>query len=112
MRPEDSEQISVVSYARRQRIPVYHVPNEGKRDYYQTEHLKRKGMSPGIPDLCFPVARGGYHSLYIEMKAGRNTTTKRQDAWLAYLDAAGFKTAVCYSAEEAIEVVDAYMQNC
>ena len=40
---------------------LYHIPNEGKRDPRTGYRMKIEGLSPGVPDLCLPVARGGKH---------------------------------------------------
>ena len=61
---------------------LYHIPNGGKRDAKTATILKRQGVKAGVPDLHLPVARGGYHGLYIELKVGDNTTTKKQKDWL------------------------------
>ena len=47
---------------------LYHVPNGGSRHRMEAAHLKQQGVRAGVPDLCLPVARGGCHGLYIEMK--------------------------------------------
>ena len=47
---------------------LFHIPNGGTRDAIEGRHLKQQGVKRGVPDLCLPVARGGYHSLYIELK--------------------------------------------
>ena len=57
---------------------MYHVPNGGKRDKATAAVLKRQGVKAGVPDIMLPAARAGYHGLYIELKAGENTTTKKQ----------------------------------
>ena len=54
----------------------------GKRDAKTATILKRQGVKAGVPDLHLPVARGGYHGLYIELKVGDNTTTKKQKDWI------------------------------
>ena len=64
---------------------MYHVPNGGKRDKATAAVLKRQGVKAGVPDIMLPAARAGYHGLYIELKAGENTTTKKQKEWLEYL---------------------------
>lgn len=58
---------------------MYHVPNGGKRDKATAAVLKRQGVKAGVPDIMLPAARAGYHGLYIELKAGENTTTKKQN---------------------------------
>lgn len=57
---------------------MYHVPNGGKRDKATAAVLKRQGVKAGVQDIMLPAARAGYHGLYIELKAGENTTTKKQ----------------------------------
>lgn len=39
-------------------------------------HMKQEGMKKGVADLCLPVARRGYHGLYIEMKRDENSEIK------------------------------------
>ena len=31
----------------------------------QAGKLKREGRKRGVPDICLPVARGGFHALYV-----------------------------------------------
>lgn len=47
---------------------LYHVPNGGSRKKSEAGRFKAEGVKAGVPDLCLPVARGGYHGLYIELK--------------------------------------------
>lgn len=89
---------------------AYHIPNGGKRNKAEAARLKRQGVKAGVPDICLPVARGGYHGMYIEMKYGRNRPTEAQEIWLEQLEKQGFYTAVCYSAGEAIDKISAYMR--
>ncbi len=63
---------------------MHHVPNGGKRDRATAVALKRQGVKAGVPDIVLPAARAGYHGLYIELKAGKNTTTENQRRWLEY----------------------------
>lgn len=65
---------------------LYHIPNEGKRSVSYGAALRRQGMKRGVPDLCLPVARGRYHGLYIEMKAGRNKPTSTSNGGLKRLN--------------------------
>jgi hypothetical protein len=50
-------------------LKIYAVPNGGHRHPIVAKKLKAEGVKKGIPDLCLPIARKGYHALYIEMKA-------------------------------------------
>ena len=43
---------------------LHHIPNGGTRDAVEAKHLKQQGVKSGVPDICLPVARGGYHGLF------------------------------------------------
>lgn len=113
---EDDEQADLFRWAEQNTIVhpelelMYHIPNGGKRDTREAARLKRQGVKRGVPDIHLPVARGGFHSLYVELKVDGNTPTKDQKKWLAGLSRAGNATAVCYSAKQASEVITAYLK--
>lgn len=88
---------------------MYHVPNGGSRHPKEAANLKRQGVKPGVPDVCLPVARGGYHGLYIEMKAGKNKATEHQKQWMAELNEQGYLAVVCYGWQEAADVLKKYL---
>lgn len=88
---------------------MHHVPNGGKRDRATAVALKRQGVKAGVPDIVLPAARAGYHGLYIELKAGKNTTTENQRRWLEYLRQQGYYTAVCYGWQKAAELIETYL---
>lgn len=110
---EITEQIKLFNWARsvRDYIPelklLHHIPNEGKRT--NGALLKAAGMVAGVPDLSLPVARRGYHGLYIEMKFGSNKPTKDQEAFMEELKEQGYKVYVAYSAEEARSAIRHYL---
>ena len=106
---EHDETVAVVEYCDLKGYPVFHIPNEAKRSPATAARLKAEGMRPGVPDLCIPVARGRYHSLYIEMKADGGKPTEEQAAWISSLRAEGMCAYVCYGAANAIALVDEYM---
>jgi hypothetical protein len=68
-----------------------------------------------VPDLCLPVSgfngwgETNFNGLYIEMKAGKNKPTESQKWWLDKLKKYGHKVAVCYSGEEAVNVICDYL---
>lgn len=106
---EAAEQVAVVEWCDANRVPVFHIPNGGKRGKSEAAYLKRQGVRAGVPDLCVPVARGGYHSLYVEMKVGTNKPTQKQAEWIAFLRQQGMCAYVCYGADAAIECIRRYM---
>lgn len=88
---------------------MFAIPNGGHRDVRVAQKLKREGVKAGVPDICLPVARGGYHGLFIEMKYGRNKPTADQETYLQFLASQGYLCAVCYSIDEFEGLVWAYM---
>ena len=114
---EANEQTALFNWAQLSRCKypeldlLYHIPNGGSRNRLEAANLKRQGVKAGVPDLCLPVARGGFHGLYIEMKAGKNKTTDKQNSWLAALKAQGYCTAVCYNWLEAKELLENYLKS-
>lgn len=89
---------------------LYHVPNGGKRDIRVAKKLKREGVKAGVPDIVLPVARGGYHGLYIELKVGKNKPTTLQKEWLEKLEQEGYYATWCVGSKHAIEVIENYLQ--
>ena len=88
---------------------LYHVPNGGKRDRREAAKLKQQGVRAGVPDLCLPVARSGYHGLYIELKVEKNKPTELQLEWLAALKQQGYAAVVCYGWQEAANIIEKYL---
>lgn len=88
---------------------IFHIPNEGKRTAAAGGRLKQIGMRAGVPDICLPVKRGQYSSLFIELKKIGGKPTKEQIDWLEKLERQGSCVAVCEGAETAEEVIKAYL---
>lgn len=115
MRSEDTEQINVVSWANwnMNRYPelrwLFHVPNGGSRNKQEAVKFKQMGVKAGVSDLCLPYPKGVYCGLFIEMKYGNNRQQDTQKEFLAAMAAAGHFVATCYSAEEAIDVLEKYL---
>ena len=108
---EADEQIKVIQWCDSVGVHVFHIPNGGSRNKAEAANLKRQGVRAGVPDLCIPVANGGYHGLYIEMKAGKNKPTDNQVRWLELLRRNGYAAFVCYGADNAIECIRRYMHG-
>lgn len=112
---EHREQVFLFSWAawaateRPELALMFAVPNGGRRDAVTGARLKAEGVKAGVPDIILPVARGGYHGLFIEMKAGKNTATAEQRGWLAALEGQGYRAAVCRGAAEAMALLEEYL---
>ena len=57
---------------------LFAIPNGGHRHPVVAARLKAEGVRAGVPDICLPVARKGYHGLFVELKFGRNKPTPAQ----------------------------------
>lgn len=98
-----------------QRFPelrlLFHVPNGGRREKREAASLKRQGVKAGVPDLVLPSPHGGYCGLYIELKAGKNKTSKEQNEWIKGLKEQGYFVTVCYGWREAADTIENYLMQ-
>lgn len=108
---EAMAQQAIIEYCRLRKIKIYAVPNGGKRSAKEAYFLRLEGVSAGICDLCVPYMRGGYGALYIELKMGKNKTTKLQQEWIDYLNSAGYLAVVCYGHRDAISMIEKYLNT-
>lgn len=90
---------------------LYHVPNGGRRDAREARQLQLMGVKAGVPDLCLPVARGGRHGLYIELKTDSGRTSGAQDRWLEDLREQGYAACVCHGWADAARTLSLYLQD-
>jgi len=117
--PEAIEQAKVVAWARwahrsgkYPNLDLLHCSLNGvKLSALQATKSKQQGMLSGVPDLFLPVPIGGYHGLFIEMKSEKGRLTENQQWFLSNAESLGYKTAVCYSAKEAIDAIEAYYSD-
>lgn len=115
LRSEDTEQILVIQWASYQMNVhpelkwLYHCPNGGSRNQKEAVKFKQMGVKAGVSDLCLPYPKGIYCGLYIEMKYGDGRQQPSQKEFLKDMASAGHFVSTCYSAEEAIEVIKAYL---
>lgn len=91
---------------------MYHIPNGGYRNPGGGAKLKKEGVKAGVPDICLPVARNGFHGLYIELKRQKGgRVQENQKRWLEALQEQGYYTCVCKGADEARKVLEEYLEN-
>jgi len=64
-----------------------------------------------VLDTMLPVARGGYHGLFCEMKVGSNRPTVEQKWWMEQLGAQGYHCTVCYDWTKAVEILIDYLDG-
>lgn len=91
---------------------LYHVPNGGSRNKAEAGRFKAEGVKAGVPDLCLPVPRGGFHGLYIELKRLRGSkTSEEQTAWIQELAKQGYCVALCKGWEAAAKMIIDYLER-
>lgn len=92
---------------------MFHIPNGGSRNKAEAARLKAEGVKAGVADIFLPSPKGKYHGLFIEMKKAdrSNHASERQKAFLAFADAKGYCSRVCYGWDEARTVIENYLQG-
>lgn len=115
---ETQEQIALLQWAELNRIRhpeldlLFHIPNGGKRSAKESAIFKSMGVKRGVPDLCLPVSRNGYHGLYIEMKRIKGgAASPPQVRWARDLERQGYAVALCRGWREAVEVLEEYLND-
>jgi len=88
---------------------LFHVPNGGHRHPREALAFKRRGVKPGVPDIFLPVARHGFHGLWIELKRKGGKKSKDQDAWLDALGKQGYAVFLCVGWEAAKQTILEYL---
>ena len=69
------------------------------------------GVKSGVPDLFYPVPLGGYHGMFIEIKAEAGRLTQRQKLWIEALEQMGYKCVVAHGWEEAKNALEEYLNE-
>ena len=113
---EEQEQAAIFEWVRimQNQYPelslLHHIPNGGYRAPATAAKLKAQGVKAGVPDLCLPVARGGWHGLYIELKRRQGgKLSPNQTDWLAELEYQGYRAVVAHGAEAACDIILRYL---
>ena len=131
--PESDMQISLFDmiYLHETKYPllkrVWHSPNGGYRSAdpgarAKRQKLVRMGMRAGVFDIHVDVVkyktvenRAGYyqktefHGLKIELKAPGGKMSDAQTDWLNYYREAGYRAEICFSWEEAWNIICDYL---
>ena len=113
---ETQEQSAVIEWwrlaCRKYGVPemaLLHIANEGTGSAARGRLQKRQGVRAGVSDLFLSVPRGGRGGLWIEMKRKGGRVRPEQKEFLSNMQALGYDGAVCHGADEARDVITAYM---
>jgi len=88
---------------------LHSIPNGGKRNIREASRLKKEGALAGVSDVFLPVARGGYHGLYVELKVKGGKTSASQKWWIKETIKQGYLSVVCFGWVDASEVIGEYL---
>lgn len=114
-RSEHDEQATLFRWAlfARPRYPelalLFAIPNGGQRHKAVAARMKAEGVRAGVPDICLPVARAGFHGLYLELKTSAGTVSNAQREWLRALARQGYRAEVCKGWLAAKAVIEDYL---
>ena len=113
---EDQESIAL--WQRAQLDPVlrdylFHIPNGGKRNKREAARFKRMGTRKGVHDYRLPLARGVYHSLWVELKPDVKgyypSVSKEQLDWRKKMRDQGNAAFIVKGWERSIEIMLLYL---
>ena len=112
---EHEDQVALFSWAalaanqRPELALLFAIPNGGHRHKAVAARMKAEGVKAGVPDICLPVARRGYHGMFIELKTRRGRLTMEQTKWLSALIDEGYWANTCRGFEEAKHAIEEYL---
>ena len=122
-RSEHDEQVEVVKYCDAKGILMFAIPNGTNKSLTAQRMFKAEGLKSGVPDLMIPIANKYYHGLFIEMKRrakrlkngkksiSHTKVSPEQEQWLNNLSERGYCAIVCYGADDAIEMIEDYLER-
>lgn len=123
---EHAHQAAFFEWASLQRFPgielLHAVPNGGDRPKVtrtgkggkevtfspEANRLKAEGVKAGVPDVLWPVPRGGFIGLAIEFKYGDGVPTKEQRERIDRMQRHGWLAVICWDWESAARVMVGY----
>jgi hypothetical protein len=118
---EHFEQCALIDWAQinKQRYPwlayLIAIPNGGERHPAVAGKLRAEGVKAGVSDLFLAFPVGKYHGAWIEMKAPKDASQRRQHKptplqreWLDKMTALGYAAVCCQGWDQARAFLLAY----
>jgi hypothetical protein len=112
---EHQEQSAVFDWigTAKNRVPeldlMFAIPNQSQGNVQRGKYYKAEGQKKGVSDLFLPVARRGYHGMFIEMKRMDGKPTPEQEMWKARMSEQGYYAVICWGANQAIQKTSYYV---
>ena len=79
--------------------------------FSQRIRSRKSGYKKGFPDLFIYEPRGEFNGLAIELKVGKNRATKEQLWWRNELNERGYVAEICTGIDEALQVINRYLEG-
>jgi len=115
MNPEQIEHINVINWFSFNYPDLaddfHHFANERRCSVQQGRLLKRMGVKKGVSDFFLALGIGGFHGLWIELKAGKGRLTKEQLEFIMRKRERGYCARVAHGSDEAKEAILTYLDN-
>jgi hypothetical protein len=73
--------------------------------------MKAAGVKKGIPDLCLPFPRKGYHGLYLEVNANNGSVSREQKECIAFLQEQGYCVCVGKGYDQCVDALRSYLEG-
>lgn len=89
---------------------LHAIPNGGARDPITAARMKAEGVKRGVPDLFLPVARHGWHGLYLEMKKDKGKPSDEQKEFAVHCETEQYAFHFCYNWREAANFIEQYLR--
>ena len=108
---EDIELIKIMDFVRYHKLDdfIWHCANERVISPQGGALLKRKGVLAGVSDLIVMRPKNGFHGLFVELKVKGGKLSPAQTKFLATMEREGYMARVCWSAQEAIDLLISYL---
>lgn len=115
LQDEHQEQVALFQWARYAEsqwpeLALLHaIPNGGHRHKAVAARMRAEGVRRGVPDICLPVPRHGWHGLYLELKTRRGRMSPDQGWWLRHLREQGYFAVLCRGSASAQQTIADYL---
>lgn len=90
---------------------MFAIPNGGLRNIIVAKKLRLEGVKRGVPDIFLPVARCGFHGLFIELKKIGGKISSHQRQWIDNISMQGYLSVVCYGWVDASNIIEKYIRG-
>lgn len=85
------------------------VPNGGFRFKATAAAMKRTGTRAGVPDVFLPIARKGFHGLWIEFKSDAGKLSDVQKMFVKFLESQDYKVLIARTWTQGANAVIDYL---